>query len=348
MKNLIDKLTKDHVLSRDEFIYLLNNLDENSTLYLRDKAKNITLKNFGNKIYIRGLIEISNICKNNCYYCGIRRDNKKVSRYRLYKDDILNCCEEGYKLGFRTFVMQSGEDGYYNDDILCDIISTIRKQYTDCAITLSLGERSYESYKKLYDAGANRYLLRHETADNSHYSKLHPKELTLDYRKTCLKNLKSIGFQTGTGFMVGSPFQTIENIAQDLLFISSLNPEMVGIGPFLPHSDTPFNIYKGGDVELCLNLLSIIRLMLPFALIPATTALGTADKDGREKGILCGANVIMPNLSPLKNRKQYSLYDNKIATGDESAQSIINLKNKLSTIGYQIVTSRGDYNATNL
>lgn len=343
MKNLVDKLEQNRALTKDEFISLIENRTPGLAEYLFERAREVSKRNFGTNIYIRGLIEFTNYCKNNCFYCGIRAGNEKVQRYRLTKDDIMQCCKQGYSLGFRTFVLQGGEDPYFNDDLMVDIISTIRSGYPDCAITLSVGEKSRESYQQFFNAGANRYLLRHETADCEHYKKLHPPTLSLDKRKECLKNLKDIGFQTGTGFMVGSPFQTLENLAEDLLFIRELSPEMVGIGPFIPHIDTPFAEESAGNYELCIYLLAIIRLMLPNALLPATTALGTAHHTGREKGILAGANVVMPNLSPLMHRGKYSLYNNKISTGEEAIEGFANLKRKIDSIGYEIVEDKGDY-----
>lgn len=348
MKRLIDKLEKQRTLSKTEFTALIKNISEENSKYLFERSVETAKKYFGNSIYIRGLIEFTNYCKNDCYYCGIRASNTKADRYRLNKEEILSCCKQGYALGFRTFVLQGGEDVHFTDDIITDIVKAIRNKYPDCAITLSLGERSKESYQKLFDAGANRYLLRHETADNIHYGKLHPQRLSLEKRKQCLYDLKEIGYQTGTGFMVGSPYQTAENLAEDLLFIKELSPQMVGIGPFIPHKDTPFRDMEQGSLELCLYLIGIIRLMLPNALIPATTALGTADPKGREKGILAGANVVMPNLSPVIYRKSYSLYNNKICTGEEAAECIVCLKNRMKSIGYNIVTHRGDYKEINI
>lgn len=283
-------------------------------------ARKVAREVFGNRIYKRGLIEISSYCKNDCYYCGIRRSNQKAERYRLTKEQILSCCETGYALGFRTFVLQGGEDPYYNDDRMVGIVSEIREKYQDCAITLSLGERSYESYKRLYDAGANRYLLRHESADPEHYRKLHPAEMSLENRKECLWNLKDIGYQVGTGFMVGAPGQTEETLQEDIAFIRKLQPHMIGIGPYVSHKDTPFAGEKNGTLEQTLELLAIFRIMFPHALIPATTSLGTIHPKGREMGILAGANVVMPNLSPVDVRKKYLLYDNKICTGEEAAE----------------------------
>ncbi|WP_300278843.1 [FeFe] hydrogenase H-cluster radical SAM maturase HydE [Peptacetobacter sp.] len=343
MKELIDKLEKEKNLSKEEFISLLKINKEEDIRYLNEKAKNVRDNIYGKKIFIRGLIEISNYCKNNCYYCGIRRSNNKAQRYRLTKNQILDCCKEGYNIGFRTFVMQGGEDAYFTDDIMVDIISEIKKNYPDCAITLSLGERSTESYRKLKKAGADRYLLRHETFNNKHYNKLHPKELDPENRKRCLRDLKKLGFQTGTGIMVGSPYQSTENIADDLIFIKELDPEMIGIGPFISHKDTPFNDFENGTMESTLILISILRLLCPYALIPATTALGTINPKGREKGILAGANVIMPNLSPKEDRKKYMLYNNKLSDGEESVEGLNKLKKSMLNIGYEIVVDKGDY-----
>ena len=303
------------------------------------------IQSIRNRVYIRGLIEISNYCKNDCYYCGIRRSNKNAVRYRLSKEQILSCCKSGYALGFRTFVLQGGEDGYYTDELMCSVVREIRENYPDCAITLSLGERSCESYKKLYEAGADRYLLRHETADPEHYKKLHPPEMSYENRIKSLYELKEIGFQTGAGFMVGSPGQTAAHLARDLRFLCRLQPQMCGIGPFIPHRDTPFGDKAAGTLRTTLFLLSVIRLLLPKVLLPATTALGTIDPKGRELGILHGANVVMPNLSPSEHRADYSLYDNKICTGDEAAECIRCLSLRMRSIGYQIVTDRGDYQA---
>ncbi len=329
-------------MSEEEYTYLISSRDKTAAEYLFSLSSKRREEYYGKDVYIRGLIEFTNYCKNDCYYCGIRRSNKNVQRYRLDLDDILNCCEEGYSLGFRTFVLQGGEDPYFTDERMCGIISEIRKRYNDCAITLSIGEKSRESYQAYFDAGANRYLLRHETADHTHYSKLHPQELSLDNRKRCLYDLKEIGYQVGTGFMVGSPFQTAENLAKDMMFIKELQPSMAGIGPFITHKDTPFSDKPSGTLELTLFMLGLIRLTLPYALIPSTTALGTIAPNGRELGLKAGANVIMPNLSPVSVRKKYMLYDNKICTGEESAQCIQRLKNRVSSVGYEIVCSRGD------
>ena len=324
-------------------INILKSYDCELMEYSAEKARQEAQRCYGNKIFIRGLIEISSYCKNDCYYCGIRKSNKSCSRYRLTKNEIIECCKEGYDLGFRTFVLQGGEDGFYTDEVLCDIIREIKKRYPDCAVTLSLGERSYDSYLALYSAGADRYLLRHETAVKEHYERLHPKELVFEERMRCLRDLKEIGYQVGCGFMVGSPYQTAEHLARDLKFIEEFSPPMCGIGPFITHKDTPFRDEKSGSAELTLFLLSLIRLMKPNILLPATTALGTLDEKGREKGILAGANVIMPNLSPLSVRKKYMLYDNKLATGQESAQCVEELKHRMKEIGYDVVSDRGDF-----
>lgn len=342
-KRLIDKLEKYNQLNKDEYVSLIENRSPEITEYLFEKARNIRELHYGKKVFIRGLIEFTNYCKNDCYYCGIRRSNKNASRYRLTKEQILDCCKEGYQLGFRTFVLQGGEDNYYNDQILVDIIKDIKNLYPDCALTLSIGERSYESYKALYDAGADRYLLRHETANPIHYKSLHPPSLSLESRIQCLNHLKEIGYQVGSGFMVGSPGQTSEDLAEDLLFLQDFRPHMVGIGPFVPHHDTPFSAEPGGTAELTLYILALIRLMLPTVLLPATTALGTIDPVGREKAILAGANVVMPNLSPLEVRNKYLLYDNKISTGDEAAECTNSIKEKIELIGYQVVIDRGDF-----
>jgi biotin synthase len=340
---IIEKLSQFHTATKAELACLLETITDSEVEFLRKKAQKTALEHFGNKVYIRGLIEFTNICKNDCLYCGIRRSNKNAVRYRLSKEQILECCKTGHSLGFRTFVLQGGEDAYYTDEVMCDIVSEIRKAYPDCAITLSLGERSRQSYQRLFDCGADRYLLRHETANEEHYKKLHPSTMSLENRKNCLFTLKEIGYQTGAGFMVGSPYQSFETLAEDLLFLQELKPHMCGIGPFIHHDDTVFKDEPDGSVRLTLVLLSVIRLMHPSILLPSTTALGTADTKGREKGILHGANVVMPNLSPVNHRADYSLYNNKICTGDEAAECIKCMSGRMKSIGYQIVTDRGDY-----
>ncbi|MDO5154657.1 MAG: [FeFe] hydrogenase H-cluster radical SAM maturase HydE [Eubacteriales bacterium] len=336
------RLLNQEPLAKDAFIFLLAHNSPEMRSYLAKSADIVRRKYYRNSIYIRGLIEFSNYCKNDCYYCGIRKSNLQAKRYRLSKQDILRCCKTGYALGFRTFVLQSGEDPYYDDERMCDIIFNIHKQHPDCAITLSLGERPYESYKKLFVAGATRYLLRHETANITHYQTLHPDTMSFSNRMKCLAQLKEIGYQVGCGFMVGSPNQTLETLAEDLLFIQEFQPHMVGIGPFISHQNTPFANKKNGTLEDTLLLLSILRLMQPTLLLPATTALGTIAPNGRKQGILAGANVIMPNLSPTEACKNYTLYDNKLYSGDESATEISKLQQHMQDIGYQIVVDRGD------
>ncbi len=342
LTNSIQKLTDQKPLTQDEFVALLEGNSPQLRDILSKEADQVRRRYFGNRIYIRGLIEFSNYCKNDCLYCGIRNSNHNVKRYRLTKEEILSCCEQGYLLGFRTFVLQSGEDPYFTDERMADIISSIHQNHPDSAITLSLGEHSKDSYELFFKAGADRYLLRHETADEKHYHMLHPDSMSYKNRMQCLKNLKDLGYQTGCGFMVGSPFQTIEMLASDLLFIQEFKPHMIGIGPFISHTDTPFSDKENGTLEDTLLLISILRLMQPTLLLPATTALGTISPNGRELGILAGANVVMPNLSPVAIRKQYSLYDNKICTGDESAQCIQCMKQRMEKIHFTIVIDRGD------
>ena len=339
---LIDKLALTHSLTLSEYEYLIENRTQESADRLRELAVRARREHYGNAVYIRGLIEISNVCKNDCIYCGIRCSNKDCDRYRLTKEDILSCCDEGYALGFRTFVMQGGEDPHFDDDLLCDIVRSIKGKYPECAVTLSMGERSRESYERLFAAGADRYLLRHETADAEHYSKLHPSNMSFENRMRCLRDLRDIGFQTGCGFMVGSPYQTYAHIAKDLKFIEEFKPQMCGIGPFIPHKATPFASFAAGTVELTCYLLSIIRLIHPTILLPATTALGSIEEGGREKGILCGANVVMPNLSPMDSRKKYELYNNKLYSSAESAQAKAELEERIKNIGYEVVCHRGD------
>ena len=319
IKSILNKLYDSHELTREEIINLLENRNSEIQADLALHASEAAREHYGNKVFVRGLFEFTYFCKNDCYYCGIRCGNKNADRYRLTKEEIVGCASYGYDLGFRTIVLQGGEDTYYKDEMIVDIIKSIKKDHPDVAVTLSIGEKSYESYKAFFDAGADRYLLRHETADFDHYAKLHPENLSPENRQQCLYNLKEIGFQTGAGFMVGSPYQTNENIADDLLFLKKLDPAMIGIGPFIPHQDTVFKDMKAGGLDETLYLLSIIRLMIPTVLLPATTALGTINPRGRELGILAGANVVMPNLSPVGVRKKYALYDNKICTGEEAA-----------------------------
>lgn len=340
--DLIEKLARERRLELEEYEALIDGRDAEDARLLAQLGRQTAQSVYGSRVFVRGLIEISNICKNDCLYCGIRRGNKACERYRLTPEQILDCAEEGYGLGFRTVVLQGGEDGYFTDEVLCSLIRRIKAAHPDCAVTLSLGERSRESYQALFDAGADRYLLRHETATKAHYEKLHPPAMSFDHRMQCLRDLHEIGFQTGCGFMVGSPYQTTADLARDLKFVEEFGPEMCGIGPFIPHKDTPFREKAAGTVELTCYLLSIIRLIRPNILLPATTALGSIDPNGREKGILSGANVVMPNLSPADVRRKYMLYNNKLSSGAEAAQNLQDLKDRMQAIGCEVVVDRGD------
>lgn len=342
MKDIIDRVRRTRQITAAELELLLKSEDREVIEYLFAQARQTAQSVFGKHIYIRGLIEFTNVCKNDCYYCGIRKSNKHVQRYRLTKESILECCEKGYALGFRTFVLQGGEDAYFSDERMCDLICSIREKYQDCAITISIGEREKKSYACLKEAGADRFLLRHETADEQHYKKLHPKSQTLSHRIQCLFDLKELGYQVGCGFMVGSPGQSVETMWQDIQLILKLQPQMVGIGPFIPQRDTPFSEEKAGTLEDTLRLLAILRLVHPTVLLPATTALGTIHPEGRELGILAGANVVMPNLSPAESRKKYQLYDNKICMDAEAAEGLEELKKRIEKIGYEVVVDRGD------
>lgn len=344
VEDIIDKLYEAEDVNEQELLFLLNNISNDEQEYLHKRADEVRRRSYDNKVYMRGLIEFTNYCSRNCVYCGIRRENKKAQRYRLTEDEILECAVVGNELGYKTIVLQGGEDTYFNDDRLVDIVKKIKSRFPENAITLSVGERNYESYKKLFEAGADRYLLRHETASEELYEKLHP-GASFQNRVKCLKDLKEIGFQIGAGFMVGLPGQTNEDIVKDLMFLKELKPHMCGIGPFIPHEDTPLKEYKGGTIEATTLMLSIVRLLLPKALLPATTALGTIDKTGREKGIKAGGNVIMPNLSPISVRAKYALYNGKISTGDEAAECRRDIERRINDIGYEIEVTRGDSKA---
>ena len=342
MNNVISKFIDTHSLSVEEYESLLNNITEEEKEVLRQEAVKLATSIYGKKIFARGLIEFSNYCKNDCYYCGIRNGNKNCDRYRLTKEQIYDCCDMGYELGFRTFVLQSGEDLYFNDDMMVEIVSHIRNKFPDCAITLSIGEKEKATYQKYFDAGANRYLLRHETANKEHYEKIHPANMSYEHRMKCLQDLRDIGFQVGAGFMVECPYQTNLDLAHDLKFIEEFKPEMCGIGPFIPHKDTIYKDEKAGTLQKTLLLLSIVRIIRPNVLLPATTALGTINPLGREKGVEHGANVVMPNLSPTEVRSKYLLYDNKICTGDEAAECKNCMSARMKSIGYELVIDRGD------
>ncbi len=341
IKNIIDKLYEEHNATREELLYILDNITDEECEYLREKANDIRMQNYGNKVYMRGLIEFTNYCKRDCMYCGIRKSNKNADRYRLTFDEIIQCADIGDKLGYKTYVLQGGEDAYFTDERMIEIIKEIKKRHPNNAITLSLGERSYESYKKLFEAGADRYLLRHETATKELYQKLHP-GASYDERMECLKNLKEIGYQVGAGFMVGLPGQTNEDLVNDLMFVKEFEPDMCGIGPFIPQSETPLGNEKGGTLDQTVILLSLIRLLLPHVLLPASTALGSVDPLGREKGIKAGGNVVMPNLSPTEVRDKYALYDGKICTGDEAAECRMCIEGRMRKFGYEVEVNRGD------
>lgn len=342
-EQIIGKLRDTHRLTAKEYKSLLENAGRQGEIRLQEEAQKASIASFGRKIYIRGLIEISNHCRNNCYYCGLRAGNDKLKRYRLSIEQIMDCCRKGYELGFRTFVLQGGEDPVQNDEWVEKLVKTIRGTFPDCAITLSLGEKPAQSYKRFKTAGADRYLLRHESHNPEHYKRLHPTEMSRDNRLKCLANLKASGYQTGAGIMVGSPYQTMDNIAEDLEYIQELKPEMVGIGPFIHNNDTPFAAFPDGSVEQTLTLIAILRLMNPHVLIPATTALATLDPEARKKAILHGANVVMPNLSPASSRKDYAIYEGKAAFGCEGAEGLKELNKELETIGYETIVDRGDY-----
>lgn len=342
MTELAKKLYNTGDLSNSELKTLIETDDSETAELLRRYADETRQKSYGKKVFLRGLIEVSSYCRNDCLYCGIRRSNKEADRYRLSREEIMSCCENGYGLGFRTFVMQGGEDSFFTDDFMCSVISEIKEKYPDCAVTLSLGERSYDSYKRMKEAGADRYLLRHEAASEELYSKLHPAEMSLAHRKECLFQLRELGYQVGAGFMVGAPYQTTDHIIADLRFLQELRPQMIGIGPFVPHHNTPFAEESGGTLALTLRLLGILRLMFPKVLLPATTALGTIAPNGRELGLKTGCNVVMPNLSPVKVRKKYDLYDNKICTGEEAAECRGCLQRRIESAGYEVSAERGD------
>lgn len=344
MEKIVKDFLENQNLKKDEFVKLIQAYKNPEAVEaLKTRAVELRKKYYGDQVFTRGLIEFTNYCKNDCYYCGIRRSNQNAQRYRLTEEDILECCRQGYELGFRTFVLQGGEDGFFTDDRIVQIVRKIKEQYPDCALTLSIGEKSEESYRAYREAGADRYLLRHETADPRHYMRLHPLEMSGENRKSCLRILKKLGYQTGAGFMVGSPLQTVDDLVEDFLFLKELDPEMVGIGPFIAHKDTPFCNERSGTLDDTLFYLALLRLMLPNVLLPATTALGTIHPRGREMGVLSGANVVMPNLSPVSVRKKYMLYDGKICTGDEAAECRMCLSRRMERIGCEVVTDRGDY-----
>lgn len=339
---LIAKLEQEGNLNNDELAALIDSNAPDTNALLANAADKVRRRHYGNAVFIRGLIEFTNYCKNNCFYCGIRAGNSCAQRYRLSDEDILSCCAEGYDLGFRTFVLQGGEDPYFTDDKICKLVASIRANHSDCAITLSIGEKPRDSYQAYFDAGANRYLLRHETATKEHYYQLHPQSMSFENRIRCLYDLKDIGYQVGSGFMVAPPYQSTQNLITDLRFLQKLEPDMIGIGPYITHKETPFKDKQGGSLELSLRMLSILRLMFPYALLPSTTALGSIHPHGRELGLQAGGNVVMPNLSPGNVRKYYAIYNNKLSSGLEAAQSLAALKEEIKKAGYQVIIDKGD------
>lgn len=345
IRNIVDRMLVGMPVSRDDWRVLLSSCDDPEAVeLLRSEAARVSVANFGKGVFVRGLIEISSYCRNNCYYCGLRCGNRSAMRYRLSKDEILECCSEGAALGFNTFVLQGGEDVKLDDAWIVDVVRSIKERFPDKAVTLSVGERSEQGYRAMRDAGADRYLLRHETRCDRHYAMLHPNTMSAAKRRASLQILKELGFQTGSGMMIGSPHQTMENIIDDFLYLDELKPQMIGVGPFIPAANTPFEHFQAGSVDLTILVVSLLRLRFPKALIPATTALATIDECGRERAILAGANVVMPNLSPVEVRSKYSIYDNKKSLGSESAQALDELAKRLAIIGYHIDFGRGDYN----
>ena len=344
----MNKLTKllaqaytTHRLNSQEVIFILENLTQESEALLLALALATKREYYGNKVYLRGLIEFSNICRQDCLYCGIRASNSQVKRYRLTPTEILECCDEGYSLGYRTFVLQSGEDLWYTSDILSDLIQKIKRKYPEVAVTLSIGERDIREYYKFYEAGADRFLMRHETASKHLYDKLHP-TMSFANRRACLTALKEIGYQVGAGFMVGLPGQTPADLAADLCYLQELHPDMIGIGPFIPHSQTPLRNASGGSVRDTLVMVALARLLIPDSLIPATTALGTLHPQGRELALKAGANVIMPIITPPSVRKQYQLYENKICIEDTAPACRSCLEQRISDAGFEVDLGRGD------
>lgn len=340
MKESIEQLKQTRDLPDEQLLQLIDHQGKDTTLF--EAADQVRREHYGTDVFLRGLIEFTNYCRNDCYYCGIRRSNRCAERYRLTTEQILSCCDNGYAMGFRTFVLQGGEDPRNTDEAICSLVDQIKTRYPDCAVTLSIGEKSRSSYQAYFNAGADRYLLRHETATDAHYRRLHPAELSLENRKRCLFDLKDIGFQVGAGFMVGSPGQSTKELLADLRFLQQLQPDMIGIGPFIPHHETPFAQEKPGTLELTLRMLSILRLMFPYVLLPATTALGTISPIGRELGLKAGANVMMPNLTPTDARKNYDLYDNKICMDEDAGKCRGCQENRVKSVGYRIVSDRGD------
>lgn len=326
---------------REGWRLLLTSLSGEQALRLRRLAAETAAQTFGRGVYIRGLIEISSFCRNDCYYCGLRRSNRHAQRYRLTREEILSCCRNAAALGFGTFVLQGGEDDGQSDEWIEALVRDIRREFPDHAVTLSVGERTAGAYRRFREAGADRYLLRHETRNDGHYARLHPSEMSAGHRRSCLRTLKALGFQTGAGMMIGSPGQTVDCLIDDIQFLEELQPEMIGMGPFVPAAHTPFARCSPGTVEQTLRLVALMRLRFPDALIPATTALSALSADGRLQAILSGANVVMPNLSPAGVLGRYAIYDGKpYGTGARRGLDVVAAE--LESIGYHIVCGRGD------
>ncbi len=339
---LVEALEKGERLGEEDFFALLTHRDPQTDQRLRDGASRVRERIYGDTVFVRGLIEITNHCKNDCLYCGIRCSNSRAERYRLTEEQILACAHRGAEMGFSTFVLQGGEDPYFTDERLCRLVERLKETYPDKAVTLSLGERGRESYRRLRQAGADRYLLRHESADAAHYARLHPPKMRLETRMRALYDLRELGFQVGCGMMVESPYQTARHLAKDLAFIAHFQPEMCGIGPFIPHGETPFASYGAGSGALTCFLLALVRLSCPAVLLPATTALNTLDEGSRAKGMQWGANVVMPNLSPEDAKARYQLYHRKLSHGAEALEGLAQLKNEMNAIGRRVVMDRGD------
>ena len=328
MNTIIQKAKETHELSRDEIIALLKDDSINEELF--KAADEVRKKYLGDEVHLRGLIEFTNICKRNCMYCGLRRDNKSLNRYRLSHEEIIDFAKKAVSYGYKTLVLQGGEDDYYTVERLVPIVKDLKA--LGVALTLSIGERPFEEYEALKKAGADRFLLRIETTDKELYEKLDP-GMSHENRIQCLKNLRKLGYEVGSGCLVGLPGQKIESLADDILFFKELDVDMNGIGPFIPNEDTPLKDAEGGQFELALKVMAIVRLLLPDINIPATTAMETLNKQGRVIALQCGANVVMPNVTEGEYRKLYALYPGKICTGDTPAHCRGCISGKIRGIG---------------
>lgn len=336
MKKLIEKASTLHRLEREELIALLE--DENCNQNLFEAADSVRKNFVGDEIHLRGLIEFSNICKNNCCYCGLRRDNRKISRYRLENAEILELAAHGAAMGLKTIVLQSGEDAYYGCERLCEIIRGIKR--LNVALTLSIGEKSLEDYQAYHAAGADRFLLRIETTDRTLYER-HDPEMSWEARRQCLTDLRRAGLEVGSGCLVGLPGQTVASLADDILFFKEIEADMIGIGPFIPHPDTPLGDASGGRLETALKVMALTRLLLPDINIPATTAMETLAQDGQIRALKAGANVIMPNITLTDYRRYYELYPGKSATGYTPDESLKKVVAKIESIGRKVALGFG-------